>query len=286
MQPRRPYRPASARHCHDCASVFSFVILITLLFLTLAARCAASAAAETEDSADDYFALSIDMRQVDPSIPPNPGPPESGPPTTTPTPTPSPVRVPDDFVMSTSKTPRQNADVVASIMETTIERFLLLALPSLSPSPSPSPPPFAPRQRSLLILHPFPLPVRVDERRAPDVRVRAKIRQDKRSKKTRTAAVVRTGKTKHTVLGVVVGRPARYCLPNRNCVVRIIVTTDSSNPVRKQVIRRALLALRKKPGFRDVFDRSSGRSFRTRRVSKFKYVVIIKFLDEYLDKVF
>lgn len=77
-----------------------------------------------------------------------------------------------------------------------------------------------------------------------------------------------------------VSRPVRYCLPNRNCAVRVIVTSPVF--IEKLIIQRAANKLRNSPNFSQIFKTSRTSLQIRRKKNGNKYVVVAEFKDSYL----
>lgn len=103
--------------------------------------------------------------------------------------------------------------------------------------------------------------------------ISVKIKKSQRSNETSNG----NGKKSKEI--ITVERPLRNCLPNRNCAVRVIVTSPKYIP--RLIIEEAAKKLRNTAEFKNIF-RSGKNGLRIRRKLKNnKYVVVAKFRDDY-----
>lgn len=81
-------------------------------------------------------------------------------------------------------------------------------------------------------------------------------------------------------------RPVEYCLPNKNCHVRVKVW--STDPNTKKIIRRAFKQLEDAPNFDKIFRKKNAikaKRVKRKHKTKYEYVVQILFNDDYLKDV-
>lgn len=157
-------------------------------------------------------------------------------------PTPSPIRKPEDFELDPKdKDPQENGRAVGAILETEVESLL-------------------------------------DEENGTtgaDVSVVLKISQNKGN----TSPDEDIQEDEDGLSVVTVSRPLRYCLPNRNCAVRVIITSEIT--LRKFLIQKAVARLREAPQFFDVF-KNTRKSYKIIRKPFNVNVVVVRFNDNYL----
>lgn len=155
--------------------------------------------------------------------------------------TPSPIRTDLDFVIQGSKDPVENSLAVATIVEVYIEQQL--------------------DKRANITGN--------DVKTQTDI-IQKKINND----------FLKSFRNSGAKALLPVARPLADCLPSRNCVVRVIVT--SPKKVRRVIVEKAILQVRNRKGFGDVF-KVNGFQIKKRAKGK-KYIVLVSFQKVYLDK--
>lgn len=192
--------------------------------------------------------------QISPLITPTPSATVSSTATATPTkvtipsktPTPSPIRKPEDFILVPTAPPKEVKKVVRNIIEVGVEEAL----------------------------------DEVEGIVGSDVRTKVKIVQDRNEVRT----IIEESDDDGESLSLdTVTRPKRYCLPNRNCAVRVIVTSPKF--IRKVIIEKAVQKLRNAPSFSDIFS-TAQKAYQIRQKTDNKYVVTVKFKESYLTPFF